>query len=389
VSYFFLRCSRLLLANMRTCNSLVALSLPALTFAKRQLYISRHCVRTGDDDSLLAPYTSHSMPDWGVADGWCTSGGTDIMAKTGKDLIDNFGFDPALVRFISDPMMRDVDTAFYLAMGMGIQHVAIDLDEVLFREPQCEEYAPPTETTAAERRARFDKAPLPFDYKTSLAEMQEIIGVGPAGRLEDIDGPDAGIVLDDQGVIVGAARIMAEFGQVMLYTYASDIPFLNVTEQQVNKFAAWHAWWMNILFVDNSYSVASNAFLMHRILDDLKTASTTNVFAAHDSNIDGIASVLGLKWNASPYAPDETNGELMPTPPGCGLLFEFDDDNAGAITVAFVHRIFDHSDVFKLTRTEVAKFEGISEFEQAIMSGLKKFMGAEECFNKAASPVLV
>jgi len=374
---------------MRTRTSLIALSLPALTFAKRQLYVSRHCVRTSDNDTALAPYTTHSMPDWGVPDGWCTAGGTEIMAKTGKDLVDSFGFDPDRVRFISDPMMRDADTAFYLMQGMGIQHAAVDFDEILFNPSACIEDIASSEDIAVERRARFDKVPLPFDYKTSLAEMQEIIGVGPAGRLEDIDGPDAGIVLDDQGQIVGAAQVMAEFGQAMLYAYASNIPFLNVTDEQINKFAAWHAWWMNVLFVDNSLLTTYNAFLVHRILDDLKTASTTNVFAAHDANIDAIASILGLRWNASPYAPAETNGELMPTPPGCGLLFEFDDDNEGAITVSFVHRVFDHSDVFKLTRTEVAKFGSMSEFEQAIMSGLKKFIGAEECFDKAAVPVLV
>lgn len=316
----------------------------------------------------------------------------DIIKETGKDLVDNFGFEPNRVRFFSDPIMRDSDTAFQLMQGMGIQHAAIDFDEVLFNSNPCASVSPNNEQIAAERRARFNVAPLPGDYKTSLAELQDIIGVGPSGRLEDIDGPDAGIILDENGIPQGAAAAMAEFGQVMLYSYASSIPFLNVTEEQRNRFTAWHAWWMNVLFYDNSLMPTANAFLLHRILDDLKFASTTNVFAAHDANIDGIASILGLKWNAPPYAPSESNGELLPTPPGCGLLFEFDDENDGPVTVTFVYRVFDHSDVFKLSHSEVAKYGSMSEFEQAIMMGLKKFIGAEECFEKyqeTALPVSV
>lgn len=379
---------------MLSSVSLLISALPVVSFAKRQMYLTRHCVRTSDDDSLIANYTQHSMPNWGAPNGWCTAGGMEIMSKTGKDLVDSFGFEPESVRFFSDPIMRDEDTAFQMMQGMGIKHAAVDLDEGLFNPVQClnGDGAPTDEQIAAERRARFNVLPLPGDYKIALAELQDILGVGPAGRLEDIDGPDAGPVLDDHGVPTGAALVMAEFGQVMLYAYASDIPFLNVTAEQRNKFTAWKAWATNIFFYDNSFMPVYNTYLLHRILDDLKTASTTNVFAAHDANLDGIASILGLKWNASPYAPSETNGELTPTPPGSGLLFEFDDENNGAVTVTFVYRVFDHADVFRLSRSEVAHYGSMTEFEQAIMSGLRNFIGAEKCFSsykQTAFPVLV
>jgi len=376
---------------MITFAGLMALSWPVATDAKRQMYLSRHCVRVSDDDASIANYTTHSMPEWaaptGPFQGWCTSGGLDIMKKTGKDLVESFGVDPKRARFFSDPgYVRDTDTAFALMQGMGIKHAAIDFDTDLFNPP-CANFDPLQ--FAADVRARFAVAPLPGDYKTDLRELQEIIGVGPAGRLEDIDGLDAGIVYDDGGLPAGGAKVMAQFGQSILYAYASNIPFLDVTQEQINKFTAWHAWSVNGIFDDNTAIANQQTWLLRRILDGLKTESTTNIYAAHDANVAAFASLLGLKWNAPPYAPAETKGELKPTPPGCGLLFEFDDENDGAVTVTFVYRVFDHSNEFQLSHSEVARFESMSEFEQTIASGLKKFSGAEECFNKAADPVLV
>jgi len=375
-----------------TFVSLMALSLPVATVAKRQMYLSRHCVRVSDDDASIANYTAHAMPDWGAPAGpfnqWCTSGGLDIMQKTGKDLVDNFGVDPEKARFFSDPgYVRDTDTAFALMKGMGIKHAAIDFDTDLFNPP-CAKFRPVRYDEDV--RARFAVAPLPGDYETDLAELQEIIGVGPAGRLEDIDGPDAGIVYDIGGSPKGGAKAMAQFGQDMLFAYASNIPFLNVTEEQMNKFYAWHVWQVNGIFDDNTYFATSQTWLLRSILDGLKSESTTNIYAAHDANVAAFASLLDLKWDSAPYNGADTSGELKPTPPGCGLLFEFDDENDGAVTVTFVYRVFDQSgDDFRLSSTEVARYESMSDFENTIASGLKKFDGAEECFNEAAAPTLV
>jgi len=376
---------------MSTLVGLMALSWPVATVAKRQMYLSRHCVRVSDDDSSIADYTTHAMPNWaaptGPYNGWCTSGGLDIMTKTGKDLVDNFGFDPDRARFFSDPgYVRDTDTAFALMQGMGIKHASIDFDTDLFNPP-CAKISPLR--WDADVHARFAKLPLPGDYRTDLNELQEIIGVGPAGRLEDIDGPDAGIKYDIAGMPKGGAKVMAQFGQSMLYAYASNIPFLNVTQEQINKFTAWHAWSVNGIFDENTFFANQQTWLLRSILTALKTESTTNIYAAHDANVAGFAALLGLKWNAPPYAPTETNGELKPTPPGCGLLFEFDDENDGAVTITYVYRVFDNSDEFRLVHSEVARYESMSEFEQTIASGLKKFHGAEECYNEAAAPVLV
>jgi len=384
-----------LLIKMRACSILTALSLPALTLTKRQAYVTRHCVRSGENDTALAQFTVHSMPDWGVPAGWCTEAGTDMMAKTGKDLVENFGFDPTRVRFISDPNMRDIDSCYYMMQGMGIPHAAIDVDHDLFNPSQCICHAGESclDGVHAERRAKFNEmlAFQPFDYKTSLAELQDIIGVGAAGRLEDIDGPDAGIIMTDQGKPGGAMAVMAMFGNTMLDAYASNIPFMNVTEEQMIKFNAWHSWYATIGFVDNSFMPRWKAPLVHRIINDLKTASTTNVFIGHDGDVSAFVSILGLKWNAPPYAPAETKGELAHTLPGDGLLLEFDDDNTDEVTLSFVYRVYSNlpDDVFKLTRIEVAKFASMLEFEQAIMSGLKRFDGAEECYGNAGVPLVV
>jgi len=376
---------------MRPFIGLVAWSWPVATDAKRQMYLTRHCVRASDHDADVAKYTSHSLPDWSAPTGpfnaWCTPAGVKIMEKTGKDLVDSFGVDPKRARFFSDPTwIRDTDTAFAIMKGMDIQHVAIDFDKQLFH-PTCNKVGP--EQRLADTRARFAVAPLPGDYKTDLRELQEIIGVGPAGRLEDLDGPDGGIIYDDKGLPAGGAKVMGAFGQDMLYSYASNITFLDVTVEQINKFYAWHAWVQNGKHEGNTWNVNEQTWLLHRILDGLKTESATNIFAVHDGNVGAFASLLGLKWNGFPYQPAETNGELRPTPPGAGLLFEYDDENDGAVTVTFVYRVFDHSDEFRLSAEQAARFGSMSEFEQTIANGLEKFTGAKECFDEAAAPVLV
>lgn len=334
------------------------------------------------------------MVDWGVPTNWCTEHGMEIMQATGKDLVDSFGVDPTNVRFYSDTEMRDGDTAFAMMMGMGIQHAPIDYDALLFSpidpesgSPVCE--APADDIIAAERHNRINEVPLPEDYKAALAELQDIVGVGPAGRLEDIDGPDAGIIYDEEYKPTGAAKVMKLFGQAMLYAYASGRPFLNATEEQINKFVAWQFWYRSVADV-NSEKATENTFLLRRILDDLKSGSGTSIYLGHDGNLDGIAAVLGLRWDAPPYVDSSAHGEMLPTPPGGGLLFEYDDaDSEGVVNVSFVYRAFNPADTeFKLTHTNVAQMGSVIDFEQTLLHGLQKFEGAEVCFAKAA-PVVV
>lgn len=369
-------------------------ALPVLALGKRQVYISRHCVRATAYDDDISGYTAYPMVDYGVPANWCTEQGMEIMQATGKALVDDYGVDPTNVRFYSDTVMRDGDTAFAMMMGMDIQHVPVDYDAVLFAptepeigSPVCE--APGDDIIAAERRARVDQVPLPQDYKAALAELQDIIGVGPAGRLEDIDGPDAGIVFSDEGKPTGGAYVMKLFGQAMLYAYASGRPFLNATEEQINKFIDWQFWYRSVADV-NSEQATENAFLLRRILDDLKSGSGTSIYLGHDGNLDGIAAVLGLRWHAPPYVDSAANAELMPTPPGGGFLFEYDDaDGEGVVNVTFIYRAFNPSDAeFKLTQIPVAQMGTVSDFEQTLLHGLQQWKGAEECYAKAA-PVVV
>jgi hypothetical protein len=316
-----------------------------------------------------------------------------MMTKTGKALVDDFGFDPASARFFSDPLtLRDTDAAFAIMQGMGIKHGSIDFDADLFIPPCLDKFfdfgnETLVELLQNEMREGYALAPLPGDYKADLNELQEIIGVGPAGRLEDIDGPDAGIVFDDEGKPTGALDIMAKFSMTMLFAYASNIPYLNITFDQINKFYAWHAWSVYGIWFYNSYFTTQQVWLLHSILDGLKSGSATNIYLGHDSTIGGFAPLLDLKWDAAPYSFGK---DLKPVPPGSALLFEFDDENNGAVTVTFVWKVFDHSDDdFQLSHSEAGRWASMAEFEQAIERNLQKFLGAKECFDEAPTAVLV
>jgi hypothetical protein len=369
--------------------------LPAVALGKRQVYISRHCVRSTAHDDDIKDYSDQQIVDWQVPTNWCTERGMDIMISTGKELMDNFGVDPTNVRFISDTEMRDGDTAFALMKGMDIQHAPIDYDALVFSttepesgSPVCD--APSEDVVAEERKARYNEVPLPQEYKSALAELQDIIGVGPAGKLEDIDGVDAGIVVSDEGKPTGAAYVMKLFGQAMLYAYASELPFLNATEEQINKFIAWQFWYRSVTDV-NSEKATENAFLFRSILDHLKAGSGTDIYLGHDGNLDGLAAVLGLRWDAAPYVDSSAHGEMLPTPPGGGLMFEYDEDNESAgVKVSYIYRVFNPADAeFKLTQVNVAEMGSLSDFEQTMMKGLSNFQGAEACFAKAPHTVVV
>merc|ERR1712136_653183 len=144
---------------------------------------------------------------------------------------------------------------------------------------------------------------------------QSIIGVGPLGPLSGL----GGLEFDATGKPTGSVEVMKLFGQLMVYAYASDLPFANVTEATASRFLAWQHWYRSVVDY-TSEKVVANTHLLRQMLSSLLNQAKADIFVGHDGNLDAIAALLDLTWEAPPFL----GGNLLPTPPNSGLLFELD-----------------------------------------------------------------
>jgi len=220
--------------------------------------------------------------------------------------------------------------------------------------------------------------PLPWDFDAALRELQELIGVGPAGPIAGL----GGLELDGEGRPTGSARVMRLFGQVMLYAYASGIHYANATDDQVNRFIAWQDWYRSVTEW-TSQAVVDNTQLLRKLMTNLRRPDGgTDIYVGHDGNLDGLAAVLDLVWEAPPYM----GGMLNPTPPGSGIWFEYDHD-AGSLTASYLYWAFNRSagSEFGLKASEIRAWGSFESFRSEAMARLATFAGALECFQKTGA----
>lgn len=348
--------------------------------AKSRVFVMRHCVRATTHDGEVAGYAATPMPAWPVPPDWCTPRGLEIVRATGAHLVKDFGVDPdeSAVRIFADSIMRDADTAQALVMGMGLPRVPVTYDAVLFNalkptvgEPFC--IHPTRQALALERVERRSVVPVPWDLDSAIAELQAIIGVGPMGPIAAL----GGLEFDADGKPTGSAAVVKAFGQIMLYAYASGISFANVTEDQAMRFVAWQHWHRSISSW-GSKAATANSLLLRHVLSSLRGHAETDIFVGHDGNIDGIGALLDLTWEAPPYL----GGQLHPTPPGSGLLFEMDLDDK-SVEISYVYRAFNNTDREYEVRRSHVRSTSLAAIDLAARQGLQRFPGAMECFEQS------
>jgi len=347
--------------------------------ATSRVLLLRHCVRVTAHDSDIAGYATAPMPAWPSPAGWCTPRGLELARATGADLVKDFGVPPSAheVRIFADNFMRCVDTAQAVAAGMGLSTIPVTFDAVLFNTlspkvgtPVCT--APTNERVTRERVARRSVVPMPWDFETALAELQSIIGVGPLGPLSGL----GGLEFDATGKPTGSVEVMKLFGQLMVYAYASDLPFANVTEATASRFLAWQHWYRSVVDYTSEKAVA-NTHLLRQMLSSLLNQAKADIFVGHDGNLDAIAALLDLTWEAPPFL----GGNLLPTPPNSGLLFELDLDS-DVVEISFVYRVYNTTDtVLGLSRSHV-RSTSLASLSDTATQGLRRFEGAQECFDQ-------
>jgi len=363
-------------------KALAAVALLDLTFAdKRQVLVLRHCVRSTDTDDEVAGYASAPLPRWGVPQAWCTERGLELISETGAALLKQLNIDTSRLSLTSDTIMRTGDTAFALARGMGLHHGHVDFSDEVFSalhggHTKCK--GPKKSLTVEERLARFASVPLPWNFSAALEEVQALIGVGQRGPIA----AQGGLAHDDEGVPVGSVKLLRDFAQMIFYTNTSGIPFVHATQDQLYRLLAWQHWYRSVKDVSTEYAI-DNAHLLHRILSDLASGGPgSSIYTGHDGNMDGLAAIFNWTWEAPPYM----GGALLPTPPGSGLLFEY-DLGSGAIEVSYVYHAFNEPGDFKLSQSKVATMSSFEQLLALAVEGLKSRDGAYECFQQAPAGI--
>lgn len=311
----------------------------------------------------------------------CTPQGLRISEAMGRHLPELHG-NFAHAKVIANAQQRNMDTAAALLRGLGQDDSDYTTDVGVFDtmrgdEPLCKLETSQSEIQA-QVRTRLSTVPMPWDLESAKLEMQQLLGVGAAGPLVDMPGPQ--VVL---GGLSGSTSVIKYFAQDLLYTYASDIHYLNATVDQRYRLIAWLHWHRRVAYW-HEQTATRNAKLLRTVLEHLSADSmepSTHIYVGHDDNLDALSMFLNLSWEAPPFMIGS-----LPTPPGSGLLFEY-DEYSDIVNVSFLYNTFEVSSGPRLGfphRSPVLSVPSLAQFRARAMAGLHCYPDAVKCFQATA-----
>ena len=343
------------------------LSMSALTEGVQEVYVFRHCVRStaGKVTNAAAEfrrqtdYTNLPLPKWGVPQKWCTPGGVALIEGTGRWLADTMS--QMNVSVVADPVERDGHSAMAFLLGLG-RLVPVQYESSVF-DTLDPETPPPLCTATFDRSAmekaaksRLDLLPLPQPLADAEALLQELVGVGAAGPLAHLPRPQ--VIWTGQKVALnGSVNVLKRFSQNLFYAFASGVEYRThrpISVDELYELVAWQHWYRSIVSLNAKYATAStpatlelrlmdachhrhiepracrrpDVALLHLVLKALaEPGSRATLFWGHDGNLDGLALLLDLAWDAPPF---RGGNAYLPTPPGSGLRFRADSNGVSA-----------------------------------------------------------
>ena len=392
----------------------------------------------------ISDYTSVPLPQWGVPEMWCTESGLDIIKKTGSYFINqvlkvNEKIKHVDIRLISDTSQRDVDTTMAISLGMKEALLTnfsstvsfSGLDQVLYSPgifgpekiqtgqvaPLCPQMDYSLQELADEIAEQSKKISLSEeDIESAFNLTKRIIGDGEAilSTFQN-DGNDHQCPTD----LGMHLNLLKAYAEMLFYSRASDIdpPFLPAaTEEDVYKLLDVSAYIHSSTRLNNIRAAKGGLVLAKSMLEALKRSSSTSaglipkdtiritMYVGHDTNIDAVASALGLRWT---LPPPYLNGQgLVFSPPGSGLLFvssDGDDSHTADISSNFlfptfmndpvefqlapVHAIFSEQFSEKCDELSGArdtkKIFDIRQLECRLSNTLRRYPSLSECYNRA------
>jgi 4-phytase/acid phosphatase len=338
---------------------------------KLVVILSRHGVRPPTwTQSRLDAYSVLPWPTWDVEPGYLTPHGYDLLKKfggfdrvslAGAGLIAARGCTDAAATYIwADTDERTMQSGRALAEGLFpgcppvVHSLAAGEHDPLFhpraRGPRPSVALPvktELETTANQLR---DK-----NQSELLAEMQHVLlgcspekscapvrapGVSLLGDTADAAGGKGGHLVEARGPLGQASSFAEDF----LLEYVEGMPrsqvgWGKVDEAQLRRFLTLHSEYSDLTHrtTESARVEASNLMFHitrtleqgaaeHPVEDALGPAGSKMVLlVGHDTNISGVAALLGLHWML--------DGRKDDTPPGTELAFELWQNESGTYTV--------------------------------------------------------
>lgn len=170
----------------------------------------------------------------------------------------------------------------------------------------------------------------------------------------------------------------------MFYLSASQIPYANATSEQVNKFIAWQHWGQSVSDFNTEKAIANVDLLTSILQHLLLKGEGSTVYVGHDSNLHGLANLLDItSWDAPPFM----GGNLLPSPPGSGFLFRY-DDSSDDVDIMYLYREFNAPGPFKLLNSSVPHTKG-QTFVQSVLNKANSRKGLVECMQKRGASTLL
>ena len=355
---------------------------------KQHVMIFRHCVRStsstvklytnsSEKSTPITDFTASPLPNWNVPDEWCTKEALKTIKRTGKYLMNNIlneknnnyaGTDePIKIHFdiVSDTAYRDVDTSFALSLGIkealndlhdkieatGISNLRLDdvlfkpiksltktSDGDIFNEPICSSsFSPKRKIQEINKKLR--ELPKPTtNLNDAITILENRGGIGISGSLKSLS-RNSELNLYHDGNLQGSINVVKLMAQMMFYSRAGGIkpPFLpKATVNEVYTLLAWAEYVRNVISTDNVKAALKGAILADSVIRNLREDidptkhsydEKVTILVGHDTNMDSIATAMGLRWSIPPPFYQGDHGEYLATPPGSAMYFTNDLDS--------------------------------------------------------------
>lgn len=319
------------------------------------VYLMRHCARStyspdlygGQEPEYLANYSDGGdLPDWGVAPTLCTARGRVIIEGQGRSLreevLGRMGGPDATLKVIYDSgSKRDNTTALDFLKGLGLP---VDV-----RKGEANVFTPPTTwcpavTAAAKEtavREQLASMPKPPKLEERVAALQELLGKGAAPPMQEIADTVSG------GAVgwIGGTFVASSWIEAMLLQLGAGLPMAygRVTPAMLYELLELHVYYRAI--ADRGFAIEQRgeSNLLAHMLADLSapcvpSKGCASVYVGHDTNLDGIAVMLGLQWPHAPPYPANT------TVPGATLRLTTTGVGASAnVSAAFLYTQFENA----------------------------------------------
>lgn len=254
------------------------------------------------------------------------------------------------VRVWADSAPRDATTAKALLGGLGLDPTDFETQPLVF-DPVishshegglCKKIKDGTAAALVNARlaAALNRTGALLAQGNCKRGLQAVLGGGSAPPLQDIAGS-----VTEKGVLVGGPYIASEITSTFMMQLGSDSPstvpawgrFGGNRSAQLLSYLQLHYFGRSVQYRDETIAARYGSNLLAHVLLFLRGDNSTGAagknetafFVGHDGNMDDLAAMLGLQWDAAPYGSctadcclDRAGSEWSPTPPGSMLRFD-------------------------------------------------------------------